>query len=141
MRSVKGLWIPLEAQHSLVMGLCLALAPGARSADHYPVLLEKMHLDSRPEYRATEGEAPLKARLEALGTDRNKVKHRNKRHLAAGVVDHHIETVSHFALRSTGVFVTPNSALLRAFREDPGLVYRTSTVLPTWGDPVRFGRY
>lgn len=130
----------LEAQHSLVMGLCLALASGARSTDHYPVLLEKMQLNSRPETSPGVGEATLKARLESLGADRNKVKHRGERHLAAGVVDQHIETVSRFALRLTGVFITPNSALLRAFRGDPGLVYRTSTVLPTWGEPVRFGR-
>lgn len=36
-----------------------------------------------------------------------------------------------------------HSALLRAFREDPGLVYRTSPVLPTWGtgELVRFRCY
>jgi len=131
----------LEAQHSLITSLCLALAPAARSEDSYPVLLEKMPLDSRPDHWSGVGEATLKARLESLGTVRNKVKHRGKRHLAAGAVDDHIDTVSRFVSQSTGVFITPTSAFLRTFRDDPGLVYRTSTVLPTWGDSVRFGRY
>jgi len=130
----------LEAQHSLVMGLCLALAPGARSEDNYPVLLDKMLIDAHPEYWPAVGEVTLKERLESLGTVRNKVKHRGKRHLAADAVDDHIDTVSRFASRSTGVFISPNSALLSAFRGDPGLVYRTSTVLPTWGEPA-VGRY
>lgn len=131
----------LEAQHSLVTGLCVALAPGARRTDHYPVLLTKMWTHPHLKQWRHAGEATLMARLESLGADRNKVKHRGKRDLAASVVDGYIETVARFAVRSTGVFITPNSALLRAIREDPGLVYRTSTVLPTWGEPVRFNRY
>lgn len=131
----------LEAQHSLIVGLCLALAPAASSEDSYPALLEKISIDSRPDYWPGVGEATLKERLRSLGTVRNKVKHRGKRHLAALAVDDHIGTVSRFVSQTTGVFITPTSALLRTFREDPGIVYRTSTVYPTWGEPVRFGRY
>lgn len=58
----------LEAQHTLVIDLALALVPEASTRDSYPDLLKKWEL---PE--------DLAKGLQLLGTDRNAVKHRGEK--------------------------------------------------------------
>lgn len=119
----------LEAQHSLLTNLALDLAEGAHARMSYPELIKALRVPKRWE------EACL-----ALGTARNRVKHRGFRHEAGRHVKDYVQCVYSVSHVVTGVDATPRSAHMLRW-EEAGERLHPALLYDRWGEPKRFTRY
>jgi hypothetical protein len=119
----------LEAQHSLLTNLALDLAEGAHARMSYPELIKALRVPKRWE------EACL-----ALGTARNRVKHRGFRHEAGRHVEDYVQCVYSVSHVVTGVDATPRSAHMLRW-EEAGERLHPARLYDRWGEPKRFTRY
>lgn len=120
----------VEAQHSLVTYLALDLAPGVDKSTPYPRLVEALKLPKSLEVAAKD-----------LGAQRNKVKHRGKRHEAPRFAEQHLETAHKVAQIVTGCFLTPVPSAVAAYEADPKSIYRSLEMRNRLGEPKRFTRH
>ena len=120
----------LEAQHSLITNLAIDLVPEVDTHTPYPQLVKALRV---PE--GSEGDCLN------LGRDRNRVKHRGRRHEAARYAEQYEQTVYSVALALTGIDAMPRSAYMSHWEIDPAAARRPAPMFSRHGDAKRFTRY
>lgn len=120
----------LEAQHSLVLRLGIALAPEATAKMPYPAIVESMRL---PVW--------LEEESKQLGTKRNRVKHRGYQHEAARYVEEHEHLPQHLISVMTGCFATALPSVALQFQRDPHSVLRQPPMFTRYGERKVYTRY
>lgn len=119
----------LEAQHSLLTNLALALAEGVNVLMPYPKLIKALRVPERWEQDCLD-----------LGHDRNRVKHRGLRHEAERYVEKYEQPVYSVAHNVTGIDAVPRSAYMLRW-EEAGERLLPPPMFNRWGEPRRFTRY
>jgi hypothetical protein len=120
----------LEAMHSFITNLALAIGDGVDTTTKYPKLVQSLRA---PEL--------LEAQLKTLGVARNRVKHRGKRHQAQRAAEDHEQAVYSAMHYLTGVVAMPRTPHMLAWESDPRTVLRQPPTFDRWGNPKKHTRY
>jgi hypothetical protein len=119
----------LDAQHSLLTNLALDLAEGVDKSVPYPALIEALRIPER-----------LERDCKALGTARNRVKHRGFRHEAERYVQEYVQCVYSTAYAVTGIDIMPRTIHMLRW-EDAGERLLPPPMFDRWGEQKRLTRY
>lgn len=120
----------LEAQHSLILRLGIALASDATADMGFPAIVESMRLPMR-----------LQQEAKQLGTQRNRVKHRGYQHEAARYVEEHEHLPQHVISVMTGCFATALPSVVLQFERDSDSVLRQPPMFTRYGERRVYTRY